>query len=817
MSVKVIQGLESNKDVLSLHKNIKVEQLQEVNNYFELTFNNKPARIFIDLDGKLKKETLKAFDKKAFNKIVKTTLKELEQIKNVSIMNSSRYESNKLSFRITYINEYCDDMGTMKELVLTEKYKELKEKVSFSIKTKKEADYLNIDTGVYRDGKMRCVNAYKTEDDIRRINKLVKGEIIDTIIHHIPDKAIKRTITKPEVKKEEKIENVIENNKVDEISFLSRLEDIKNKVLKLGLGSFDDYHNWFNLCCIIFNETNGDIKGKELFVELSKKVCKNFNQAECEKKYYSLNEKSSKKLTIGTLNKMYFDKFPEEKKKLEPKVIFPEDKTNKFNTDYFSSLSNYETKKQYFEIFVCKVLRPQPLYVYSENDNKTFNCLLYSEDDIVKTFKHLKASIIKTVKDEQIDKPFIKVWIDDSNLRLYNNMDFLPYNGTRNIKEIIKSDTFNLFNGYNPNINLKLDDKSITNKEKILQPFLDLIFQLAGADKKSCDYLIKFLAHLIQKPTEKIPICIIFKSKQGVGKNLTFDTIGSLIGKHHYITSSNPKDFFGDYAEGFYRKLLVNLNECEGKDTFEFEGKIKSFITEDTITLNPKFVRQTTISNFARTIIFTNKSNPVPIDVRSKDRRFVVFQSTEEYLKNKYGEVFWSKLAEHFKKPEFIKILYDYLNEIDISKIKWKEERPITQAYLDMCKLYIPIEALFLESWIETSKNEPQFKEEKPFYINNYEIKTIGFYNQYVEFCKRYGFISDKSFQPNISKFTSRLSELDLPIVKTRNSETSIFRFIPEDVFKALIKKNWIATTETETKKEEEEEKGEDFNDYFNF
>ena len=65
-------------------------------------------------------------------------------------------------------------------------------------------------------------------------------------------------------------------------------------------------------------------------------------------------------------------------------------------------------------------------------------------------------------------------------------------------------------------------------------------------------------------------------------------------------------------------KLLVNLNECEGKDTFDFEGKIKSFITEDIITVNPKNVRPYSIANMARTVITTQKPNFVPIDVKTK-------------------------------------------------------------------------------------------------------------------------------------------------------------------------------------------------------
>lgn len=664
-----------------------------------------------------------------------------------------------------------------------------------------------------------------------------------------------KTIKKPKDEKPKKKDDILQveisdNKNIDDIKCNSETElyikfGVKHKIYKKMKG----YKNWLNIGFIFKNELTEKIdKGNFWFDQISQQYeSEKYNKDDVEQFYNSLNKTvkytEKKPLSFKSLIKLYKDTDTDLFRKILKDVkdsklgdddcfVFPLEKTFKFDNDYFCSLTTYAIKKKYFEIFVCKVLRPQPLFIYSENDNKTFNCLLYREEDIIVTFKHLKSSIKTFVKEEEIETLFIKEWINDDKLRLYNNMDFIPYNGTRNINDKTKSETFNLFNGYNSNINLTLDETYDEEKrEKILKPFLDLLYQMVGAEDKSFKYMTNYLAHLIQKPNERIPICIIFKSKQGIGKNLTFDTIGSLIGKHHYITSSNPKDFFGDYAEGFYRKLLVNMNECEGKETFDFEGKIKSFITEDTITLNPKFVRQTTISNFARTIIFTNKPNPVPIDVRSKDRRFVVFKSTEEYLKSMYGELFWSKLVEHLKKPVFIKVLYDYLNNIDISKIKWKEERPITQAYLDMCKQYVPIECLFLEDWIEnklylnnknilvdddSDSDSDSMIDEKKIFDSRFEIKTVKFYQQYVDYCKKCGFINDKSFQPNISKFTSRLIDLELSILKTSTSVTSVFRFNPKNIYDIMIKKNWI-TKGNDAIYEVIEEKGEEFNNLFDF
>jgi hypothetical protein len=68
-----------------------------------------------------------------------------------------------------------------------------------------------------------------------------------------------------------------------------------------------------------------------------------------------------------------------------------------------------------------------------------------------------------------------------------------------------------------------------------------------------------------------------------------------MIVKDHYITSSKPSDFLSHHAEDAYRKLVVKLNEAECKDTFQNDGQFKSIITEDTIVVNPKYVRPTKI------------------------------------------------------------------------------------------------------------------------------------------------------------------------------------------------------------------------------
>lgn len=692
-----------------------------------------------------------------------------------------------------------------------------------------------IDLSIYSNKWFRLPN--QTNKNKLISHNIIQGKMEDFIVQYVENSEYELEDDQPTEepsKKNESInsENNYDNNEV--VQYLNLM--LENKVFEEKVKGYDA---WLKLGILLKNTLKED--GYELFNKISVQMPKYDGENETERFYNDLNKKifssDKKTITLGTIkdflrkaDEALYKKINNDIKKLmkgsNKNFTFDKKKCENFYTDYFNTLTSYEEKKQYFEIFVCKVLRPQPLYIYSENDNDNYNCLLYSESEIKETFKHLGSSIFRVVdkKTGEIkETKFINEWIDDNSIKLYNRMDFMPYNGTRDlINSNKKEDFFNLFNGYNKYITTEYNK---TIKEEILKPFKELVYELCGADQECYNYFINFLAHLIQKPNERIPICFILKSKQGVGKNVLLDVIGSIIGKAHYITSSNPKDFFGDYAEGFYRKLLVNINECEGKDTFDFEGKIKSFITEKTITLNPKFVRQTTISNFARLIIFTNKPNPIPIDVRSKDRRFCVFQSTDKYLDKKYGTTFWEKLIKHFENPKFIACLYDELNNINLDGIKWKESRPITQAYLDMCKLYVPIEAMFFEHYIdnESYNNNHNPLDENGEFIDNYNneviIPTSEIYKKYTIFCETFGYKNDKTFQSSMVKFTSRLQELDLQIIKKKTSDNTMFVFTPKKIYKLMEERQWIIKKETANNDVDIDELknigGDDFNDYF--
>jgi hypothetical protein len=136
--------------------------------------------------------------------------------------------------------------------------------------------------------------------------------------------------------------------------------------------------------------------------------------------------------------------------------------------------------------------------------------------NLINTYEDIKYIEVDMHDNTEIEKIFITTWIKDDNKRIYKYMDFLP----KNEINIIHTDhTFNLFNGWSDKV-LTSYDVSLT--DKYLKPFHDLGIELCGGSQEYYNYLIKFFAHMIQKPYEKNAYFIYYKRKARYWKKYIF-------------------------------------------------------------------------------------------------------------------------------------------------------------------------------------------------------------------------------------------------------------------------------------------------------
>lgn len=487
----------------------------------------------------------------------------------------------------------------------------------------------------------------------------------------------------------------------------------------------------------------------------------------------------------------------------------PGDKLESYDQKYCSTLKRdneyeeYALKKNYIETFLCKVLQPEPQFVFQNGSDR--HCDFWNTGACSVAFTPIESGF-KAPMGGSLS--FYSKWSQDVDQRLYKRYDFIPYNLATNCPP----DILNVFEGFNPDIYGETVEP--TRLTKVITPYIDLVRELCGGVDEHAMYFHRFTAQMFHDPEHKPPVAIIFKGKQGTGKNMLLDALGNMLNKAHYITSSNPDDFYGSHAEGYYRKILVNLNEAEGKKTFDYEGSMKSMITEDTMTINPKNVRPSIVKNVARTIITTNKSTPVPIDVRSKDRRYVAYQTSDAYLTK--SAKFWSQLYIHFRKPEFMSALYQWFMAFDVKNYNWIKSRPLTEAYKEMCNLYSPVEALFFEDMYLKKSWESQGIP----YSDDPNMEVIlpisELYNMYEAFAKKHKFVKDSAGMASSRSFVSKMIELDFPIIRGHSGPEKTVKFVPQKLMTHAINRRWLLGYESEVQEITDDGKDTIDENYFN-
>jgi hypothetical protein len=287
---------------------------------------------------------------------------------------------------------------------------------------------------------------------------------------------------------------------------------------------------------------------------------------------------------------------------------------------------------------------------------------IYNQSDFKVLTKRIKFYNKKTDSDVGI----FETWSGDPECRHYKQLDFIPTLNTN--KEI-----YNTFQGFH-----YADKKPFTYTTDLIDLFRSTISTLVDHKEECIDYCFKYFAHLFQKPDERPNVAIVWKSGQGYGKDTILDCIAKIMGNDYLYRTPKPDDIFGTFNAALKNKLLVQLNELEGKDGFANKDKLKSLITENITNINEKNMKQYDQSNYVRVIICTNRLNSV--EIPSDDRRFVVFEAD----RRKPSSAHFTKMHGLLSNDDAVYSLYKYLMDYDIGDVELKWCRPITTAYKNM-------------------------------------------------------------------------------------------------------------------------------------
>ena len=327
--------------------------------------------------------------------------------------------------------------------------------------------------------------------------------------------------------------------------------------------------------------------------------------------------------------------------------------------------------------------------------NPFMYCREYIDEEgkkVLQTFKHTQRKSFEDltakylIKDDKGFTHIMSKWLIDDDKRSYDKIDFLPPP-----LECSKK-TYNMFDC----LEYETWEGVEYNDETNIDNILNHIRLLAGEDKtdECYNYILHYLAHLVQKPGELPRTSFVFFSEQGYGKNMFWENFGNNILGQQYvkITQDLKNDITGRFADNT-RKFLTIMGEAQTQQAFQDNEKIKALITDNTINLEQKGKDTIfNVLNTSRLIFFGNTENQVKVE--TSDRRMQPIKITCDKPSAEYFNVLHRDMNDKAILLKFI----DYLKTFSLSNFNFERERIKTSYFDELREVNIPILARYLQN-----------------------------------------------------------------------------------------------------------------------
>lgn len=275
----------------------------------------------------------------------------------------------------------------------------------------------------------------------------------------------------------------------------------------------------------------------------------------------------------------------------------------------------------------------------------------------IKEIISININLPKYPDDEGKLTKFIQLWLEDPDRRTCEKMTFCPY--SKNPPKI-PSNQFNTFIEFPEGDGVKTDFVS--------EYLLPLTLELCEGSSLLQQYLLNWIAHLIQYPEELPEVMIILKGREGNGKDTLGQIITRMIGSKYTHYTDKQGEVLGKFNSSAKEKLLITLNEGTDIDAMTYVEPMKHFFCARQISIKGECDKPYMANNYARGIM--NSNNVRPIQVTDTNRRFFVVRTRDTYLGNKkwFGELYGELEREGVSQT-----IFNWFYNRDISEFKVRD------------------------------------------------------------------------------------------------------------------------------------------------
>jgi hypothetical protein len=199
---------------------------------------------------------------------------------------------------------------------------------------------------------------------------------------------------------------------------------------------------------------------------------------------------------------------------------------------------------------------------------------------------------------------------------------------------------------------------------------------ICSADRRLFAYLIRYLAHMLQKPEEKPGIMIVLLGGQGTGKG-SFFRLKRAIWRHTTLQVSDVAHVIGNFNAAIERNYVICMDEALFSGDRKALDRLKSMVTEPTVTIEQKYQPRRTIVSYHRFFAASNHKHFAQVE--ADDRRFAFFQVSEA---RKGDHAYWDNVHKAIDDPAVIAAMVHEMLSLDLSNFNVRQ-RPKTEAHMD--------------------------------------------------------------------------------------------------------------------------------------
>jgi hypothetical protein len=194
------------------------------------------------------------------------------------------------------------------------------------------------------------------------------------------------------------------------------------------------------------------------------------------------------------------------------------------------------------------------------------------------------------------------------------------------------------------------------------------------------DHIVKWLAHRVQRPGDKVNHALLLGGEQGIGKDSLLAPAKRAVGPWNF-EDVTPKQALGRF-NGFLKSVILRINEARDLgdfDRFAFYDHLKAITASppEVLRVDEKNLREYNIINCCGVIITTNHKKD-GIFLPAGDRRHYVAWS--ELPENPFPPDYWTELHTWYEQGGFEHVA-TYLAQLPLADFNPKAPPLKTEAF----------------------------------------------------------------------------------------------------------------------------------------